>query len=455
MSCLKQQPPAGALPARAHSKLRGQAGAASLIVVMVLFFLVALVAGYTSRNLIFEQRTSQNQFRSTQAFEAAEAGLEWALTMLNSGRIGADCLESSATATDTSFRQRYLSINTDTGRILERSAPTVGRRLWPSCVSDGTGGWTCNCPDDAAPVLTAPASGVHPAFRVRFTSYDLSRPGLIRIESNGCTRLDDTCLNHPATGTDQDGRASVAAVVALTSALPTPPNAALTVLGNVAVGSALTVYNTDPEMGGFTVHAGGSFDIAGPPAWVLRSVPGMSVGNSFVSNDATIGALVGEPDRAFAAVFGMWPDTFKLQPAAIVFTCPDSGCRQALADTVALNPDRIIWVQGNLTLESAGNIGSLPDPANPAVAGPAMIVVDGQVNFTTTGVHIFGAVYSRGGNWTGPGLIEGAAMVEGNLAATASATVVMNNSVLNTMRRRSGSFVRAPGGWDDFAKREP
>ena len=44
---------------------------------MVLFFIMSLVAAYASRNLIFEQRTSANNYRSTQAFEAAEAGLEW------------------------------------------------------------------------------------------------------------------------------------------------------------------------------------------------------------------------------------------------------------------------------------------------------------------------------------------------------------------------------------------
>ncbi len=181
---------------RAHA---ATAGAASLIVVMVLFFVMSLVAAYTSRNLIFEQRTSVNQYRATQAYEAAEAGLEWALTMLNSGRIGADCLETGATTANTSFRQRYLAIDADTGVVTPRVGPTSGTPLWPSCVSDGAGGWACNCPSDATPSLSAPSgSGVFPAFRVRFTANDLSRPGLIRIESNGCTKLDDACLNHPA-----------------------------------------------------------------------------------------------------------------------------------------------------------------------------------------------------------------------------------------------------------------
>ena len=52
-----------------------QRGAATLIVVMILFFVMTLVAAYTNRSLIFEQRTSANQYRSTQSLEIADAGM--------------------------------------------------------------------------------------------------------------------------------------------------------------------------------------------------------------------------------------------------------------------------------------------------------------------------------------------------------------------------------------------
>lgn len=446
----------GQLPARAPAP-RQQAGAASLIVVMVLFFLMSLVAAYTSRNLIFEQRTSVNQYRATQAYEAAEAGLEWALTMLNSGRIGANCLETGTTTADTSFRQRYLTIDADTGMVAPRSAPTVGTRLWPSCVSNGAGGWNCSCPLDAAPSVGAPTgNGVFPAFRVRFTADELTRPGLIRIESNGCTKLDDACLNHPAAAQNLEGRANVAAIVALTSALPTPPGAALSVLGTPATGPTLTVYNTDVDLGGITVQAGGPFGVG---SWTLRSVPGTPAAASIVPNEASLSALSAAPDRAFASVFSMWPTTYRTQQAAIVVDCPVAGCREELATKVAMHPDRVIWATtadptGTIELESAGTIGSAPGAT---VAGPAVIVFDRPVNVTAAGVRIFGFVYSRGGNWQGtnPVEIQGAAFVEGNLASTANATIVMNNAVLKSLRLRSGSFVRAPGGWDDFRGRAP
>lgn len=430
--------------------LRTQRGAASLVVVMVLFFIISLVAAYTSRNLIFEQRTSVNQYKATQAFEAAEAGLQWAIALLNGGRIGADCVEASATATDASFRQRYLSIDIGTnpataGRITP-VALTNGAA--PGCVWDGTN-WVCQCPTTTAPGFAAPGgAGVFPAFRVRFSLVGVTKPGVVRIESNGCTRYDNACLNSAGTNVDIEGRAVVTALVALKNAVTTPPAAALTVLGDVVGGGALAAYNTDTDRGGITIQAGGAINSAG---FTLRSIPGTPASNSLVPSDPSISALSGAPDRLFASVFGAWPNAYRLQPAAIItLVCPAGGCSGALAAAVAKNPDRVIWIDGDLVLETAGDIGTLPDPAAAANTGPATIVATGQVQFLAPGVRIFGFVHSRTGNWSGNGEIQGAAFVESDLAATAAPTVVFNGAVLDSLRLRSGSFVIVPGSWRDF-----
>ena len=68
-------------------------GMAALTVVMILFFVMALVAAYTNRNLLFEQRISANSYRSNRALEAADAGVEWTVAMLNAGRIIAERFE--------------------------------------------------------------------------------------------------------------------------------------------------------------------------------------------------------------------------------------------------------------------------------------------------------------------------------------------------------------------------
>ncbi len=448
-----------------------QRGAASLVVVMVLFFLMALVAAYTSRNLIFEQRTSVNQYRATQAFEAAEAGLEWALAQLNGGRIDAQCLEAGAANTDTSFRQRYLNINTNpapdplSGMVtvpLQGSAGTPPRRA--GCVWNGSG-WTCSCPIDSDPALTAPVgSGVYPAFWISFSSNLVTRPGVVQIVATGCTRLDATCLASTNATANVEGRALVTAVVALKSAIATPPAAALTVLRGVAGGGpgTLTAENTNVGVGGVTIQAGGLVpDIS---SFTLRSIPGTPGSASVIQGDNSLSDLLAPfpadlavaghvpSDRVFASTFGAWPNVVKWQPAALRLNCPAGGCRQALTDAVAKNPDRIIWIDGDLTLESGGDIGSPPDPADPTVAGPTTIIATGNLIVTAGGAgsRIFGLVYARGGNWTGSGEIQGAAFTEGDLAATANQTVVYDGAVLDSLRLRAGSFVRIPGSWRDF-----
>ena len=450
----------------------GQRGAASLIVVMVLFFIMSLVAAYTSRNLIFEQRTSVNQYRATQAYEAAEAGIEWAIAQLNGGRIDGSCLEAGVTNANTSFRQRYLAINTSpapdpaSGMVTGLTQPPVpGNPAVPrraGCVWNGTA-WACSCPSDSNPALAIPAgTGIFPAFWVSFSTAGVSRPGVVQIISNGCTRIDTACLSSAANASNVEGRALVTALVALRGAIATPPVAALTVFGSITnrvpLDPQLSVYNTDGDRGGVTIQTSGTVS---PDRIVLGSLPGTPGAASVIEGDGSLTLPVPVPadpalagrttqDRQFASTFSLWPSTARLQPSAVRLTCPIAGCRAALTSAVALNPDRVIWVEGDLTLETAGDIGSLPNPADLTVAGPAVIIATGNLIIPAVGARVFGLVYTRSGAWSGTGEIQGAAMAEGNVAATAAQTVVYNAGVLDNLRLRAGSFVRIPGGWRDF-----
>ena len=173
----------GALAIRRRRGAAPRRGAATLIVVMVIFFILSLVAAYASRNLIFEQRTSANQYRATQAFEAAEAGVDWALARLNEGRL-TDACEPATNGTDATFRTRYLDFDETSGVFTPRlySSPSAGSapRL-AGCVRTSTG-WQCSCPSSGVPALTAPTgTEAFPAFRVRLVPVVAApgQPGLL------------------------------------------------------------------------------------------------------------------------------------------------------------------------------------------------------------------------------------------------------------------------------------
>lgn len=438
-----------------------QDGAATLVVVMVLFFIISLVAAYTSRNLIFEQRTSTNQYRSTQALEVAEAGMEWAISMLNHGRITDSCATSASSA-DLSFRQRHLIVDATTGKI----TPVLGAGavpLQPSCVRTPTG-WTCMCPTTAIPTLTPPtAAGVWPAFRVRFRAVVGEaasplvprQPGVVKLEVVGCTRVDpvggDQCLSFDGRGALNEGRVLASTLVALTGNPAGPPVAALTARGSVDLGgAALTAANTAPSGLGITVHSGGPITPAG---LVLLSAPGTPAGASTIASDVafdlpTTGTFT-TSDRMFATVFNMRPQTFRTQQAALTLTCPLGGCTATMVrDAILLNPSRPLWLTGSLIVDSAGDIG--------AATNPAVIIVNGDLQFTTAGVNIYGLVFNRlavgSTTWTtsGAGQVIGAVVAEGGVGGAGTPTLVYDESVLRFVRHNNGSFVRVPSSWRDF-----
>ena len=440
---------------------RHQAGAATLVVVMVLFFIISLVAAYTSRNLIFEQRTSTNQYRSTQALEAAEAGMEWAISMLNHGRITNSCT-TSASGADPSFRQRYLIVDPVTGKITPVLSG-AGVSLQPSCVFTPAG-WSCSCPTSGLPSLTAPTdAGVWPAFRVRFrpVAGESGSPlvprqaGVIRLEVVGCTRVDpvggEQCLSFDGRGALNEGRVLASSLVALTGNPIGSPSASLTARGPVDVGgAAMSVYNAAPSGLGITVHSGGPINTAG---LVLKGAPGTPDAASIIASDTAFDlpatGTFTTSDRMFATVFNMRPATFQTQQAAVTLTCPLSGCGATLVrDAIALNPDRPLWLTGSLIVDSPGEIGTAPNPA--------VIVVNGDLQFTTAGVNIHGLVFNRlavgSTAWTtaGAGQINGAVVAEGSVGGSGTPTIVYNEAALRLLRFSNGSFVRVPSSWRDF-----
>lgn len=418
--------------------IRPQHGAAALVVTMLLFFAMVLVAVFVNRNLVFEQRSSANQYRATQAFEAAEAGLEWAQAQLNDpARIGADCLPSASPGA-TSFRARYLGYTPATAAFtpltwLNAGGPTA---LRPTCVR-GASGWACSCPATGAPVLAAPAGNdPAPAFSLQFAAGP--KPGIVRLVSTGCTRLAGACLAGSAASVDAVARVQID--FGLLGGLRTPPAAALTLRGAFdADTAALGVHNPDPASG-IAIHAGGA--IAAGQAR-LGTPAGASLDGALVGHDAALAALT--PDQFFAAFFGLDKAAWERQPAVAQIDCR-SACTAALAaaaNEVGHNP--MIWVEGDLALAGPLTLGSATQPVVIVVSGALRI--DGAVT-------LHGVVYGQSLAWdhtSGSGaLLRGAAIAEGDYRGDGAPELFRDAELLALLKGNTGSFVRVSGSWRDF-----
>lgn len=452
------KPHAPSLPAR-------QRGAAALVVVLVLFFIISLVAAYTSRGMIFEQRTSINQLRSTQALDVGDAGIEWAITKLNAGLLGAGSCDPDNAGAST-FRQRYLTFAAD-GTISTASPNTANA----TCVMVPGTGWQCSCPA-AGSTIPGAAGGPSPAFRVYF-GRDLAsapfRQNLIRVTVSACTDASDNCLASPQIPDPGKGNIVVSAALGLKGAIDTIPAAAVTLPASattaasltLAPGTQLAAYNGTQGGNGLAIQAGGTLPAAG---LIVGGAPGMPPelakleGDASLSTEAVTGGLRNSVDagacaagdthvgcsfnRTFTSFFGAPRNIYARQPGLVTCT---AGCDSAyLGQLAARNPRSVILVQGNATLDAS--LGTAADPV--------ALVVQGNVALSGAGTVITGFVYGTSGVWN----VTGTPRIDGAMASEVAATLSGGGTLevrydlptLSKLRYEYGSFVRVPGSWRDF-----
>lgn len=410
-----------------------QHGAATLISTVVVLVLMTLVAFFASRNIVFERKTAANQYRSTKAIEAAEAGIEWAIGNLNSSRKISTACAASALSTERSMRDKYLDPDNN-GSFLETFSSAT-----PLCTLIN-GAWSCSCPNDGGTPTVAACNTTQgcPTFRVSFANMP-NDATLVRITATGCTNAEQPCVS--AAATTADGTATVNQVVKVLSGLATLPAAALTAKGNVDFGAnAITATNTDPGSNGITINAGGN--ITGfINSNTIVSLPGTPPGASLVGTDASLAVL--SDDQMFKSFFGMTKDQFKASPATTSVSCA-GGCNSTVADAIDAGA-RTLWVEGNMTLNANGTYGS---PERPVI-----LVVNGNALVQGT-ITIYGVLYCQNGTWdnTGGGdaQIIGAAISEGDFTATGTPNPTYDPNVLRRLREATGQFAKVPGGWRDF-----
>lgn len=186
------------MPNHAHhrSRAESQHGGALIAMLLVMLAGMALSAGWVHRNLLFEQHAASNDAQASQALSAAEAGLAWAQTQLNTAQIaGAACHP----------RQQVIDHNTTT----------------PLTCQHGEAGWACQC-SHTLRLQTLPESS-QPAFSVRMQP----RGGAdkVQITAQACAQVQSTCRQNPGAELHQ--------TLALAGGLRQRPQATLTALGSI------------------------------------------------------------------------------------------------------------------------------------------------------------------------------------------------------------------------------
>lgn len=417
-----------------------QHGAATLVVVMMLFLIMALLAAYANRGLLFEQRMSNSYYRASMAQEASEAGAEWALAQLNGLATDASC--KPVAAGGVRFADRYLTINAE-DRVLRQTTNT----LFTADCAKGADGWQCRCLDLGSrtrPVALA-NSELTPSFDVNFDFVSVPNgAGTVSMRARGCsTSVVDDCRLAETNSTRYQATSLQSVLLALVSAVRSPPLVPLVVKGNLAsTGTGLGLHNTSPGSAGLLVTAGGS--INGLVESRLESVPGTPPSLALIKNDPTLNPPPGGNVDVFRMFMGAAAERYENHPALRKLTC-NGDCGTVLEDAYKAGV-RMAWIDGGLTLSSNKIIGSASDPM--------LVVAAGDVTLSGP-FQLSGMLVSRGNlSWTNnsglTSLITGTVLVEGNATTEGAMDILYLPGVANQLRNRLGSYVRVPGGWQDL-----
>ena len=421
-----------------------QRGAATLLVTMVLLFSTSIIMLYLNRSILFEQKTSANQMRSTMALEMAEAGMEWATGMLNTAYdIDADC--AFLTTTNISFRRKYVQT-----RWSAATNPTSdvapATTTYPGCKVNGNT-TTCNCPavPSSGNATAALGTAVLPGFTAAFSA--TSDPEAVRIIVTGCTAQAGACT--PATTGNSDATATISTILKLRPLLRAAPAAPLTCGTTCAIGGSYNVVNRDVATGGILANAGNAITSGNGTSYT--SIPGQPGANALVSNDASLSAISSaDPTCSNSSMFSAYFGSTIAQYAASPMTKTIANCGSAsscggLVDTAYNDGWRSFYFpDGFARNNSSGSLGSVSDPVT--LVSAAGFNVNGNID-------IYGMIFSNDSNvndlGTGTANIHGALVTCAGYNNNGNGTLEYNADVLKGVRRSTGSLVRVPGSWTD------
>jgi len=429
-----------------------QRGAASLVVAMIILFGMTMVAFYANRGLLFEQKTSANQYRATSAFEVAEAGIEWATARLNEPQKIDTACAASAVATDKTFRDKYLQHSA----VASGFAPVVNAK--PGCRLPASGVPVCSCPDAANNPNLGTAN--EPSFAVGFLSV-AGDPESVEITANGCTGQGTQCVPGSSLGAS-DATVRVRVIVKLLPALRSGPQAALTAGGDVALGgSVVNIINIDASTNGITVDAGLSAAVA---ATQVTTLPGLPSEASVLANDTSLSSLnAADPtgNALFRTYFGQSMANYKADRGTTVICDPGvvactsgaitcSGgpaCATAVVNAVG-NAKNQLWVDAPLEFTD-GNV-----PVSLGTANRPVLLVSPYAMTFTGSKPVYGVLFGASQNWNvlggGTAVVNGAVITRDDFNSSGNLTLTYDAGVLRKLRPATGSMVRVSGSWRDF-----
>lgn len=383
-----------------------QGGFITMAVSLGILLLTTMVVFNVASAILMEQRIVNNDARSKQAFEAAEAGLSAAMSYIRN-----DPDRNGDGLVDPVF-------DTTGDGIGDSNTQAVGQGSVVVTTEDLSGG-------------------------------DMSS---IRISAQGFS--DDMSATRTITYT-----------LVRVNPLPNSPENPLTSRGAAIISGAATVHNpeghstiwsgTDVDLGSNNTTSTRVPDIGDPgyPACMdfsmtcelVSSSNRLMLGVDVIENDSSLGGL--SPAEFFQNYFGMSPLAYRSSMATIDTT------GAGVATDAQLATHEVVWVEGDVVFDST-TIGCEIHVTgnNTCPSGnikPSIVIVNGNASFSGT-PKFYGLLFIMGDvELTGSTTVYGALAAGGDMGGTGSLDVWYTSDVLNGTRF-AGAATGSAGTWRDF-----
>jgi len=381
--------------------LTNQSGAATLFVTLMMLFSLTMIAVFTARTNVTEIQVTANEYRTKQALEAAQAGLE-------QGQV--EIMELQTTNVNGLLQLHQLDGNNNAAlgfMDLNASANFFRVNGTPSALNNNA-------------------------------SYTLTYENVDRDGGLFDPARDNYLIRVTAVGVSDDGsaRRQIQQLMLLVPWLANAPDAALTAKELVDIGGNVAVTNMITNL---AVRAGGTYSSSGSAS--TETSNGSNQAGDVIQNDAALAGMT--PDEFFFSFFGQTKSDIKSQATQV-------ACDNCNSDLDGLT-GQMIWV-------NPATPGSTPQVNSNTVIGsatqPVVLIIEGGTNgFKLNGTaDIYGIVYVIG-DWDNSGggnaNITGAAVSEGEFHSTGTPNPTYDETVLSRLNAL-GTFARIPGSWKDF-----
>lgn len=407
---------------------RLQRGFATIFVTIVLLLAVGLIALYSNRAALVEQRLSANAMRAAQALAAADAGIDHALAYMNGpggidhnadgkvDSISANTLTQSSGGTPSYYLVAYYNPATALPTCPTRHTGVIPADAALLSTSTAVMAVSCGWSDDDSSVqrvvqLLSNSPSVAGSIAVplvtRFATSLLTGGAAVLNYFNDLTVWSGGDL----LGQSNTGKTFVRDILTNPVALPTDP------------------YRT----------TGNSPACNNPPTGYACSTQGSTLGHDTITNDTSMSNL--SSGDFFKFFFGQEPSSYRDNTAKFVvdLTGGLTTSNSTNINSIVGLTSTVIWVEGNASLP--GDIGTKD--------APVILIVNGDLQLGSNSV-VNGLVYATGAiTGSGSPTIYGALISAGTASANGNLTVVYDPNVLMGVTNL-GKASKIPGSWRDW-----